>query len=162
MEGRCVVNSETQGSVRRAHWSAFPGSSLEKQSPAIQNFNLSSKFWKSIQGRNSFSNPPCLGYQFVDIWCMVNAAARRECLEKQLSSALPGFGSSRWDVFYLYKRSRIGEWLKYLCFEKYFLSVFQYSSLQNNPLIQTIEFVFYVFAFYYQYFRACIIHFYGH
>lgn len=62
---------------------------------------------------------------------------------------------------YLCKRSRIGEWLKYLCFEKYF-HFSQYSSLQNNPLIQAIEFVFCVFAFYCQYFRACIIHFHGH
>lgn len=29
-------------------------------------------------------------------------------------------------------------------------------------MIQAIEFVFCVFAFYYQYFRACIIHFHGH
>lgn len=38
------------------------------------------------------------------------------------------------------------------------LSLSQYSSLQNNPLIQAIEFVFCAFAFYCRYFRTCIIH----
>lgn len=81
---------------------------------------------------------------------LVSATAGRRHLEKQLSTALPVLRSSRWEVFLIYTEKQNWRVIKIFMLRKE-LSLSQYSSLQNNPLIQAVEFVFCAFAFYCRY-----------